>query len=375
MPSIFSRALAQLLKVFLLMLMIGGCGKKSATEPDPNTDIPTDPENVTVPTPTVNNLKPAATFAKTAGNETRIRLNLLGMLDPTNNNLPIVFTANQNLYISEDGVVQGTLVKPAGNAAVLLADVTFIVDNSGSMSEEADSVASSIAQFATRLAASGLDVRVGCVGYDDLGDVSGAINMTTASQLNAYLNRRVAGLLLRGTSRTKGFAGTDSLQFLNTARTYASTVAGENGVVAVRFAQQFFSWRAGAQRVYINFTDEPTQSNRDAAWATNLLCQQLSGVATIHTIWSGGDTTLFRETELVNEKPWRMSYCTGGTIKVIPASAQNLNLADLPVTNTLANSYLVEFITANPGTTHTVSITVKTGARADGRTVYQNVTY
>jgi len=377
MKSSFSQTPALLLKVLLLLLMIGGCGKKNATEPkpDPNADIPTDPANVTVPAPAVNNLKPAATFAKTSGNDNRIRLNLLGMLDPTNNNLPIVFTANQNLYITEDDVVQGILVKPAGNNNVLLADVAFIVDNSGSMAEEADSVANSIAQFATRLAASGLDARFGCVGYDDGGNVSGAINLTTAGRLNSYLNRRISNIPLRGTSRTRGFAGTDSVQLLNTARTYAPTIVGENGVVAIRFAQQLFNWRAGAQRVYINFTDEPTQPNRDAAWATALLCQQLSGVATIHTIWSGGDTTFFRETELLNEKPWRMSYCTGGTIKVIPSSAQNLNLADLPVTNALANSYLVEFITANPTAAHTVTITVKTGARADGRTVYPNITY
>lgn len=372
MKSPFFRTTAHWVGVVILSALLANCNKNgTGPEPDLNADIPMDPNNVTVPTPVVNNLKPAATFEKTAGNESRIRVTLQGMLDPTNNYLPIAFTAHQNLYVTEDGVVKGILVQPVGNNNVLSADVAFIVDNSGSMAQEADSVANSIASFATRLAGSGLDVRFSCVGYDALGDISGAINATTASRLSAYLNRP----FLRGTSRTYGFAGADSVSLATTASGFAPQISGENGVVAIFFAEQMFSWRTGAQRVYINFTDEPTQPNGYAAWATQAICQQLGGRATIHTVWSGGDTTFFRETALVAEKPWRMSHCTGGTIKVVPSSAANLNLADLPVTQALENSYLVEFVSANPGAAHTIAITVKSSERADGRTVYENVLY
>lgn len=49
---------------------------------------------------------------------------------------------------------------------VLAADVVFLVDNSGSMGEEANAIARDIIDWAEKLAASSLDVRFGCVGYD-----------------------------------------------------------------------------------------------------------------------------------------------------------------------------------------------------------------
>ncbi|NUO80169.1 VWA domain-containing protein [candidate division KSB1 bacterium] len=351
------------------------CDKKGTEPTDPNSDIPGDPTNVTVPAPAVNNLKPTATFETTAGNDSRIRINLLGLLDPTNNYQKIDFKANQNIFLTEDGAVQGFLVKPVSSNNVLSADVVFTVDNSGSMSEEADSVANSIAAFTSLLAASGLNVVFGCVGYDDFGRISGGIDLTTATSLRAYLNRTSFGFPLRGISRTKGFAGTDSLRLASEASGYASSVSGENGVVATLFADQKLSWRAGAQRVFINFTDEPTQPNSTVEWSTETLCQALAGKATVHTVWSGSDTASFFETRLVREKPWRMSTCSGGTIKVVPPSAAGLNLADLPVTGALANSSLLEFVSANPNASHTIVITVKASDRADGKTVYENVKY
>lgn len=350
--------------------LLAGCSGSTGPD-DPNSDIPPDPSNIVVPAPTANNLKPTATFAKTAGNASRIRLSLLGLLDPTNNYQPIEFRANENLFVTEDGVVQGMLVRRVDVSNVLAADVIFSVDNSGSMAQEADSVAASIAEFAVFLAGSGLDVLFGIVGYNDGGNVVGAINLTTASRIDAYLN----GRNLRGTLRTRGFAGSDSVQLLSSANGYASSVRGENGVVGIFFAEQHFSFRPGAQRIYINFTDEPTQPGGHFAWSTDSLCNALSGQATVHTVWSGGDTTFFAEAPLAAEKPWRMSECTGGTIKLAPANATGLSLVDLPVSGALANSYLVEFVTDNPNGSHTIVITVKKSNAADGQTVYRDVVY
>lgn len=361
--------------ILAFAIAMTSCDKKGTEPVDPNNDIPADPTNITVPAPAVNNLKPTATFETTAGNDSRIRINLLGLLDPTNNYQKIDFKANQNIFLTEDGAVQGFLVKPVSSNNVLSADVVFTVDNSGSMAEEADSVANSIAAFTSILAASGLNVAFGCIGYDDFGNVSGAINLTTAAGLRAYLNRTSFGFPLRGTSRTKGFAGADSSNLATAAASFAQTVSGENGVVAVLFADQKLSWRAGAQRVFVNFTDEPTQPGGDVAWSTETLCQALNGRATVHTVWSGGDTASFFERRLSSEKPWSMSTCSGGTIKVVPRSAAGLNLADLPVTGALANSSLLEFVSANPNASHTIVITVKASDKADGKTVYENVSY
>jgi len=334
---------------------------------DKNTDIPADPTGVTVPAPTKNNVLPAASFSNSGS---RIKLNLLGLIDPTTNQ-PLALSYNasnpqaSNIFVEEDGVVQGLKVTKVSTGNVLTADIVFCVDNSGSMGDEADSVAASIIAFANFLQASGLDVKFAVVGFDSYPN--GGINFTTAQNLSAYLNRET------GTYRTYYFAGADSAAL--TTRAYNFGYAGgENGVIAALFADSVYSWRAGAQRVFINFTDEPTQNYDGIHWTNAQACSLLTGKATVHTVFSG-DTTYYNSTywNQYDEEPAALSRCLGGTIKYIPEDATGLNLKDLPVAGALANSYLVEYVTAKNGVAHTVKVTVYTST-ADGVQTF-NVTY
>ena len=84
------------------------------------------------------------------------------------------------------------------------------MDNSGSMGEEADTIASQIIAFASYLNVT-LNLQVGCVGYNDYGNISGAKGMGTSEDLRYYLNDRVT---YGGTSRTKGFEQTISYNFV-----------------------------------------------------------------------------------------------------------------------------------------------------------------
>lgn len=358
--------------LFVLMLVFASliyfsCDTAENPE-DQNTDIPGDPTGVTVPTPTKNNILPSASFTTTGS---RVKLNLLGLIDPTTNQ-PLTLTYNasnpqgSNIFVEEDGIVQGLKVSKVGTGNILTADVVFLVDNSGSMSEEADSVAKSIIDFATFLQASGLDVKFAVVGFSVNGDINGGINFTTAQALSAYLERNT------GTSRTENFAGTDSAALTNRANTFGSA-GNENSVMAALFADSVYGWRAGAQRVMIMFTDEATQSN-GVEWTNAVGCGLLSGKATVHTVFSG-DTTYYNSTywDATNEEPAAISRCTGGTIKYIPEDASGLSLKDLPVAGALANSYLVEFVSAKTGVAHTVKITVYT-TTADGVQTF-NITY
>ncbi len=331
---------------------------------DQNADIPGDPTGVTVPVPTKNNVLPSASFTSTGS---RVKLNLLGLIDPTTNQ-PLTLSYNagnpqaSNIFVQEDGVVKGLKVTKVGTGNVLTADIVFLVDNSGSMGQEADSVAISIIEFANFLQASGLDVKFAVVGYD--GGVNGGINFTNAQTLSAYLNRNT------GTYRTYQFAGADSAAL--TERGYNFGYAGgENGVIAAIFADSVYGWRAGAQRVFINFTDEPTQSLSDGTWNNAMGCSLLSGKSTVHTVFSQDSS--YYSWSATRERPWDLSICTGGTIKFIPTNASGLNLKDLPVAGALANSYLVEFVTAKTGVAHTVKVTVYTST-ADGVQTF-NITY
>jgi hypothetical protein len=106
------------------------------------------------------------------------------------------------------------------------------------------------------------------------------------------------------------------------------------------------------------------------------MCGLIGGKATVHTVYSGpADTSsgLNGAWNQYNERPWEMSTCTGGTIKFIPETAAGLSLKDLPVAGALANSYLVEYVSAKTGVAHVVKITVYTST-ADGVQTF-NVTY
>jgi hypothetical protein len=359
----------------LALVTFLACSKNSSSSKADNSDIPPDPSNITTPAPVYNNLIPAATFGKTSGNASRIKVNLLGLVNP-NTQQPITLSADYsgsgyNFYLEEDDILQGVKLTKVSTSTVLTADIVFTVDNSGSMDQEADSVANSILEFANFLTSKGLNVRFACVGY--WGEVTGAINFTDKTKLSHYLSDRPG--YDYGTYRTEGFAGPDSAQLEETAYTYASGVYDENGAVAILFADSLFSWRAGAQRVFINFTDEPTQPGGYYQWSTENLCNKILGRATVHTVFSE-DTTYYSGDwqDLYNERPWAMSECTGGTVKFVDEYATGLNLADLPVAGALSNSYLVEYVSSNPNGVHTVVITVKvTGA--DGQIEYLNITY
>lgn len=349
-----------ILVLFVLSLIVA-CDSTETT-PGDNTNIPADPSGVTVPTPTLNNAQPTATLTPGGG---IMKINLQGLLDPTTNQ-PIQFNYNannpqsSNIFVQEDGVVKGLSVTKVGSGNVLSADVVFCVDNSGSMGQEADSVAASIINFANFLQASGLDVKFAVVGFSVSGTINGGINFTNAQTLSNYLNRSY------GTYRTEGFSGTDSASLYNRAYNFGYAY-DENGVMACLFADSVYSWRAGSQRVMILFTDEPTQSN-GVNWTNAIGCSLLSGKATVHTVFSEDTTYYSSYWSQSNERPWEISRCTGGTIKFIPSSAAGLNLSDLPVAGALTNSYLVQYRTSTPGT-HTVKITISTST-ADGSKTY-----
>jgi hypothetical protein len=363
--------------MLIIALVVGGC-KKSSTEPDntDNSDIPTNPTG-TIPTTTINNIIPSATFTRLPGNENRIQINLLGIVNPSTGQTIDLNTSN--LFIIEDGSLKGIKITQVGGNVTLKADVVFVVDNSGSMAEEADSIASKIIAFCNYLQSSGLDIKVGCVGY--AAGVDGAQNLTDPVTLQTYLNREF------GTSRTQGYTGSDATTLESASSAFYNS--NEDGIVGIAFADSLFSWRSGANRIYVNFTDEAIQPNTPTKWSVaDFVSHWSASKGTIHSVfslsssyWSGSvpDTSSEKEnyytwTPGQYERPWTLSNATGGSIKFIHSDATDLNLTLLPVTGALAKSFLVEYLTSDPNASHTVTIIVKT-AGADGKVTYTNLSY
>ena len=289
-----------------------------------------------------------------------MRIDMTGIQDPETLEWIKLFGTEkegQNVWVSVDGKPKGIDVYNNSDDdadKTITADLVFLVDNSGSMSEEADAIARDIVEWAETLASSNLDIRFGCVGYG--GAITGAMNLTTLENISSYLNRS------SGTSRTVGFQGSDASQLSDEAKSYNNSYH-ECGMAALRFADANFSFRNGSNRIYVNFTDEPNQPNGKSGFSVEYLNDQANWNAsqgTIHTVYSDYDTT-FTVRYLYDEKPWLMSRYTGGTELYTSSSFTGVSLNDLPVTGAMQNAYIIRFTNIDEfmdGKPHNMKITV-----------------
>lgn len=301
-----------------------------------------------------------------------IRIDMTGVQESLGNEwLRLYGTGSdkQNVWVEVDGKPKGISVHNTaddndGNAKVM-ADLVFLVDNSGSMGEEANAIARDIIAWSDMLSKSGLDMQFGVVGYD--GAICGALNITTSDNLAEYLN------FSSGTSRTRHFGGPDASKLSAAVEPYRTggNSAYECGTAALRFADEHFTFRNGANRIYVNFTDEPNQPYGNKNFSVEYVSTQENwntAKGTIHTVYS--DTYKdFTERQYQSEYPWRMSEYTGGTIIYCNPSFNDVTLTNLPVTGAMQNSYIIRFTNiANlmDGKTHDVKVTILT---KDGKTM------
>jgi hypothetical protein len=333
-------------------------GIPSDASATPNPTLP-QPANTTIPNP--------GNEVVTQSGQTVVKFNLTGIVDPTEVGgwLKLYGTGSsiQNVWLSIDGNAKGiAVINTIDQSTVTSAvDLVFLVDNSGSMDEEADAVANGIDAWSKKLSQT-LDMRFGCVGYD--GYLTGALNMTTVNELSDYLSYGY------GTSRTYHFGGDDAAALQTAASSYHNNYY-ECGVAALHYATDQFKFRSGANRVFVNFTDEPNQPNGQEKWSVEWVnpvnSNWTADMGTIHTVFSDPYyTDSYNWTPLYEEKPWLLSEYTGGTTKFAPYDFSGVTLDDLPVTGALMNSYVISVTNVTSlfdGLEHIVKITI---LNADG---------
>lgn len=288
----------------------------------------------------------------------------------------------QNMWIDVDGDPKGFVVSTDKTESVSLVDLVFLVDNSGSMSDEANAIARDIMSWASSLSSSGLDIRFACVGYgskvgtNNYGylvanyGVSGAIDFTDSNGISTYLNRTT------GTSRTVGYSGSNA-SFLSSqaALEKYSKAGGECGIQALRFADENFTFRKGANRIYVNFTDDANYHGNSTdlkvaylktdSWDTNK--------GTIHTVFSG--STSYVTGRSYGDDPRLMSEYTGGTVIIAPSNFSGVSLSSLPVTGAMQHScsvYISNLTTKLDEQPHDLRITIMTpDGKVKGRRTFQ----
>ena len=271
-----------------------------------------------------------------------VRMDMTGILMPGGSEwLRLIGTgeSGQNLWVSVDcqpkfAQVYNT-IDDADENVVVKNDIVFLVDNSGSMSDEADALARDLAAWAKSLTTT-FDMRFACVGYDGL--ITGALNFTSYSTLETYLNRST------GINRTVGFSGSDASSLKSNKYSYDLKTDQECPVAALRYADRYFSFRSDANRIYVNFTDEYNCPQGKSAFSVRYLSSQTNWPTTkgtVHTVYSGSTTS--SETTNQSEKPWRMSEYTGGTVLYTNGTFSGVSLQNLPVTAAIQNSYIIRF--------------------------------
>lgn len=267
---------------------------------------------------------------------------------------------NQNVWVEINGkqkgikVINGSEVvsRSRSNSPVskAKADVIFLVDNSGSMSEEANKVADEIIRWSKELSQT-MDVKFGCVGIDH-SYINGAINITDVTTLSDYLNQGY------GTRRTQHFGKymttppADWQQLEAKAAAY-NNAGGECGGIMLHFADENFSFRDGANRFYVYFTDEPNQPGGNAPWSVLSVKDDSehykwdASRGVIYTVYSGLGSYYYDDPHkfqswLYEEDPTLFSTYTGGQILKTTGDF-NISLSDLPVTGAITQSFIIQF--------------------------------
>ena len=330
------------------------------------TEIPSDEE--ATPNPDIDDPNVVIPNIITEVQDKIIRIDMSGILLPKpegNPNAPHAYLRlygtgeqEQNVWLSVDDVPKAVHAYnniDGSQSGEIVNDVIFLVDNSGSMDDEADALARDIVAWAEKLNQS-LNVRFAVVGYD--GRILGAINFTDSNTIAAYLNRTT------GVGRTKGFAGEDAATLESSAKPYSSiaTTAKESPMIALHYAHEVLSFRENANRVYINFTDEPNATYNDSRFSVEYLASQENWkpeYGTIHTVFSAPkDSFEYSDT---SQSSWLMSDYTGGTVMFVDASFTGVTLDNLPVTGAMTHSYVLKFTNITEfldGLVHDVKVTV-----------------
>ena len=333
-------------------------GIPADTEADPNPTLPDAPNT---------NVANINYVVETASNGNKvIRFDLTGIQSPENPTewlrLYGTNTSEQNIWISIDDLPKGFTIENTidSEEQVSAVDLVFLVDNSGSMGEEADAVAKEILDWSKMLSKT-LDMRFGCVGYDYNGEVNGAINMCGINEIDAFLNR--SGKY--GIDRTMGFEGPDKDVLAKEYARYrtGTWTADECGVSSLRYADDLFNFRKNTNRVYVNFTDEPNYPQGHEPMSTQWVKDPNNWPTTkgtIHTVYSSTYVN-WTERPLWEEYPWNLSAYTGGTEIKTNSSFSGVSLSTLPITGALQNSYIIKFTNVESlfdGQPHKIKITI-----------------
>ena len=247
---------------------------------------------------------------------------------------PVSDLTKDNFSVTEDGRLQTDMfdvVPPQQSGGVRMADIVFLIDNSGSMSTEIAAVKNNCEAFADALVASEIDYRLGLV------------------QFGQYANG--------GHPRLMGSGLTANVtEFKSWVATMPADGGSEYGFEAIRLAILSYSFRPASQKVFILITDEDSD-DRDKQTTIDMI---LANDVTVHVAAYCSGTA-------------EQDYCGSGSVRDVsgglqfPVTGDYRTILDT-IGESVANTYVVRYRTDNPvfdGLERTVVCTVHDGPAAD----------
>lgn len=228
---------------------------------------------------------------------------------------PVGDLTKDNFSLTEDGRLQTDMfdvVPPEFGGGVRMADIIFLIDNSGSMSEEIAAVKNNCETFADALAASAIDYRLGLVQFGQSAN-SG--------------HPRIIGSGLTA----------DATEFKSWVATMPADGGYEYGFEAIRLAIQSYSFRPGAQKVFIIITDEDSDDRDKQATIDLIQANDVTVHAAVDCSYGTSES----------------DYCGSGSVRegsgglLFPVTGDYTTILDT-ISEEVANTYIVRYRTDNP---------------------------
>jgi len=220
--------------------------------------------------------------------------------------------AQSGFTVFENGVLQTNyfqVTPPQSGSGSRLCDIVFLMDNSGSMDDDQNAVRANVLQFVDNLAASGVDYALGLCRFGMSGTGNPVFENSGQLTQNADYFKNV-------------------IWARNSA--YGSREPGYDAVVQSGSA---FSFRPGAQKVFILITDE--HPNQGSATASDVL-----------NVCKTGSITLFVLTlSTYNSLYTSITSATNGAIFDIHS---NFNTILQFISSRVSNNYVVQYRSSNP---------------------------
>lgn len=257
-----------------------------------------------------------------------IQISLTAIIDKDDRE-PVLGLTEKNFIVLEDEIEMSPVQVTPMESAEGNVDIVFLIDTTGSMSEEIDGVKNSVIEFAMNLDAKGKKVRVGAVAFGD--DVRATHELT--EKYEAFSN------------------------WVGNLYAYGGDDAPENPLDAAMVALMGSAWRADSSRVVVVITDAPMHHGADDDGITSAtvasVTDAFSGNAVIHSISPGsgyaprrgssndGGSASSRDYAIYPDAK-ALSDATGGIWNALPNSG-DVDLNALGIIEAIQQGYIIRF--------------------------------